>query len=89
MVKKVKRTRSFIIDDVATVSSDMSIREVEQKMREMGISGFVVVDHKRKVIGIVTKRDLPFTPGYEGNVSDIMTQNPVCLPASVSREEAL
>jgi IMP dehydrogenase len=89
MVKKVKRARSFIIEDVATVSPDLSVREVEEKMNRMGISGFVVVDAKKKVLGIVTRRDLPFEQGYPGNVEDIMTKNPVCLPSNVSREQAL
>lgn len=89
MVKKVKRARSFIIDDVATVSPEVTVREIEEKMQRMGISGFVVVDAKKKVLGIVTRRDLPFDPDFEGRASDIMTKNPVCLPANVSREEAL
>jgi IMP dehydrogenase len=89
MVKKVKRARSFIIDDVATVSPNTSIQEVETKMERMGISGFVVVDKKKKVIGIVTKRDLPFDKDSEGTVDKIMTKEPICLPANISREEAL
>ncbi len=89
MVKKVKRARSFIIEDVATVSPDMTIREVMQKMKEKGISGFPVIDAKKKVIGIITSRDIPFDPDFEGTVDQVMTRNPVCLPATVSREEGL
>ncbi len=49
MVKKVKRARSFIIEDVATVSPDLTVKEAEEKMEQMGISGFVVVDaHKER-----------------------------------------
>lgn len=89
MVKRVKRARSFIIDDVATVRPDTSVKEVIQKMEQMEISGFVVVDAKKKVLGIVTKRDIPFDPEANGSVDQIMTKNPICLPANVSREEAL
>jgi IMP dehydrogenase len=89
MVRKVKRTRSYIIEDVATVSPEMSIREVVDKMARMGISGFVVVDPHRKVIGIITRRDLPIDPNFEGKVQDVMTANPICLPSNVSRDEAL
>jgi IMP dehydrogenase len=89
MVKKVKRARSYIIEDVATVTADMKVQDVIQKMQQMGISGFVVVDANRKVIGMVTRRDLPIKPGFDGEVKDIMSVNPVCLPANVSRDEAL
>ncbi len=89
MVKKVKRARSFIIEDVATVHPDMTIREANAKMKEMGISGFPVIDQKQKVVGIVTSRDIPFDPDVEGTIESVMTKNPVCLPANVSREEGL
>ena len=89
MVKKVKRARSFIIDDVATVPPGMSVKDAEAKMKQMGISGLVVVDSKNKVIGIITKRDLPFDPGFDGTVDNVMTKDPICLPSTVSREDAL
>ncbi len=89
MIAKVKRSHSFIIEDVAYVSPSMTIHDLEQKMQQKGISGFPVVDSHKKVIGIVTTRDIPFTPDAEGTVADIMTKNPVCLPTNVSREEAL
>lgn len=89
MVKKVKKARSFIIEDVATVRPDMTIREVYQKMKDKGISGFPVIDNKQKVVGIITSRDIPFNPDTEGIVENVMTKNPVCLPSNVSREEGL
>ncbi|TFH27209.1 MAG: CBS domain-containing protein [Promethearchaeota archaeon] len=89
MVKKVKRARSFIIEDVATVNPDMTIREVYAKMKEKGISGFPVINQQLKVVGIVTSRDIPFDPDVEGTIDTVMTKNPVCLPANVSREEGL
>ena len=41
MVKQVKRARSFIIEDVATVTPEMTIAQVRSQMVELGISGFV------------------------------------------------
>jgi len=89
MVKKVKRARNFIIEDVATVSPGMTIKEVRLMMKNRGISGFPVIDSKNKVIGIITQRDIPFDSAYDGIVGDVMTNNPICLPANVSREEGL
>lgn len=89
MVKKVKRARNFIIEDVATVSPGMTIKEVRVMMKNRGISGFPVLDSKNKVIGIITQRDIPFETEYDGKVGDVMTKDPICLPANVSREEGL
>jgi len=89
MVKKVKRARNFIIEDVATVSPDMTILDVRRLMRQKGISGFPVIDSDRKVLGIITQRDLPFDETKVGAVSDIMTKDPVCLPPDVSREHGV
>ncbi len=88
MVKKVKRARNYIIEDVYTVSPDTTILKLTNLMRLKGISGFPVVDENRKVLGIVTERDIPFE-SLDGVVSDIMTKNPDCLPPDISREDAL
>jgi len=89
MVEKVKRARSFIIENVATVKPDDSIDFVRRKMKELNISGLVVVDDSNKVIGICTARDLPFDKNVKGYVRDIMTKDPVCAQVGISQEEAL
>ena len=89
MVKRVKRARNFIIEDVATVSPNMTIREVQILMKQKGISGFPVVDGDRKVLGIITQRDIPFKDDFEETVESVMTKNPTCLPPNITREEGL
>ena len=90
MVKKVKRARSFIIENVATVSPDLTVKEAEEKMEQMGISGFVVVDAHKKGFGHCLPEGIcPFEAGFPGTVEDIMTKDPVCLPSNISHEEAL
>lgn len=88
MVKKVKRARNFIIQDVYTVLPDTPIATLSHLMRNKGISGFPVIDEQRHVLGIVTERDLPFE-SLIGQVKDIMTKDPVCLPPEITREDAL
>ncbi|GAB4321556.1 MAG: IMP dehydrogenase [Promethearchaeota archaeon] len=89
MVTKVKRARSFVIDDVATIGPDQTIRDAIAEMDAHGISGLVVVDDEGTVLGIVTKRDLPFDETAKGLVKDIMTPSPVCEREGISREGAL
>ena len=88
MVKRVKRARSFIVDDVATISPNDTIEFLKQKKIMLRVSGFVVVDDNNKVVGICTARDMPFDDNFKGLVKDIMTKDPICGNQALSREEA-
>jgi IMP dehydrogenase len=91
MCKKVKRARSFVITDVATINIDASVREAKHHMEEKGISGLVVIDSENKARGIFTKRDIPYSESdiREGKVRDYMTRDLISIQPGVSREEAL
>jgi len=71
-VRMVKKFESGMVRNPITVSSNMSIREVIELTRAMGISGVPVVDGKRTV-GIVTHRDLRFETQLDAPVSNVMT----------------
>ena len=71
-VLQVKKFESGIVRDPITVSPDMTIREVMELTRSLGISGVPVVDG-RKTIGIVTHRDLRFETKLDAPVSTVMT----------------
>ena len=71
-VRKVKRYESGVIKDPITVSPDTTIGEVMDLTAAQGISGVPVVDGK-KLVGIVTARDLRFETRRDQPVSSIMT----------------
>ena len=71
-VLKVKKFESGIVRDPITVSPEMSIREVIDLTKAMGISGVPVVEGK-ETIGIVTHRDLRFETQLDAPVSTVMT----------------
>ncbi|NOX68728.1 MAG: IMP dehydrogenase [Gammaproteobacteria bacterium] len=71
-VLKVKKFESGIVKDPITVSPDMTIREVIELTRTLGISGVPVVKGK-ETIGIVTHRDLRFETNLGAPVSTVMT----------------
>jgi IMP dehydrogenase len=71
-VHTVKKFESGIVRDPITVSPDMTIREVLDLTRAMGISGVPVVSQKQTV-GIVTGRDLRFETQLDAPVSTVMT----------------
>jgi IMP dehydrogenase len=91
MAKSVKRARSFIISDVATISPDAKVVEAKYMMEQKGISGLVVVENNNKVAGIFTKRDIPYREKEvkEGLVRDYMTEDVISIELGASRSEAL
>ncbi len=72
-IAKVKRFESGVVKDPITVPPTMSVREVLALTRQHKISGLPVVDGK-KVVGIVTNRDLRFETNLDQPVAKIMTQ---------------
>ena len=71
-VAKVKRFESGILRDPITVTPDMTIGQIVELAHDAGVSGFPVVSNK-KVIGIITSRDLRFEEDMAAKVIDKMT----------------
>ncbi len=71
-VARVKKFESGVIRDPITVTPDMTIRQVIDLTHARGISGVPVVKG-RKVVGIVTHRDLRFEEKLDAPVSSVMT----------------
>lgn len=71
-VRKVKRYETAIVRDPVTVTSDTKILDLLKKARELGFSGFPVVDDG-ELVGIVTGRDLRVRPNDGDTVAAIMT----------------
>lgn len=71
-VSKVKRFESGVVRDPITIPPDMKIRDVIALSAQHGISGFPVVEG-RKVVGIITNRDLRFEEDLDAEVRAKMT----------------
>ena len=71
-VARVKKYESGVIRDPITVPPEMTISQVIELTRARGISGVPVVKGK-KVVGIVTHRDLRFEEKLDAPVSSVMT----------------
>ena len=71
-VQRVKKFESGIVRKPITVTPEMTIREVIELTRAMGISGVPVVRGK-ETVGIVTGRDLRFETRMDMPVSEVMT----------------
>ena len=72
-VRKVKRHETAIVHDPVTVTPDMKIFNLLKRADELGFSGFPVLDSDQQLVGIVTGRDLRYTPNAGDTVAAIMT----------------
>jgi len=89
-VRKVKKFESGIVKDPITVSPQTSVREVLEITEKNNISGLPVVDGK-KLVGIVTHRDVRFETNLSQPVQNIMTpkERLVTVQEGAEREEIL
>ena len=89
-VGRVKKFESGLIKDPITVPPTMTIREVLDLTHSRGISGVPVVLGK-KVVGIVTHRDLRFEEKLDAPVSSVMTpkERLITVRETTPKEEVL
>jgi IMP dehydrogenase len=87
-VAGVKRYLNWIIDSPVTVPEDLNVSEVKEIAKRNGVSGLPVIDKDRKVIGIVTSRDLRFCNDDSLPVINIMKKDPVILKGKPTTTEA-
>jgi len=74
-VRKVKRAENIMILDPITIMEDGTIADALMLMQEYKIGGIPVVDNNKKLIGIVTNRDLRFETSLAKPVSKVMTRD--------------
>jgi len=89
-VDRVKRSESGMILDPITLPPDRPIREAMHLMTRFKISGVPIVDAERRLVGIITNRDLQFEDNLERPIHEVMTSKGlVTAPVGTTLEEAV
>ena len=90
-VEKVKKSESGMIYDPVVVTPDAPIKKVLKLMEEFKISGIPIVEGpKKKLVGIVTNRDLRFETNFEKPVKEVMTrENLITAKPGITLDEAV
>src|SRR5512146_1215281 len=87
-VDKVKRSESGMIVDPITMSPDEKIADALEVMRRYRISGVPITKNKR-LVGILTNRDLRFETRTDIPISKVMTkENLITVPVGTTLEQA-
>ncbi len=88
-VDRVKRSESGVIVDPFYLSPDNLISEAEALMSKYRISGVPIVNKDKKLVGILTNRDLRFVKNYNRPIAEVMTDKGlVTAPVGTTVEEA-
>ena len=84
-----KRAENGMIYDPVTITRGSTVREALAIMKEFHIGGIPVVDENKKLVGIVTNRDLRFERNLDSLVDDVMTkENLVTTSQSTDLQQA-
>ncbi|MBI4364291.1 MAG: IMP dehydrogenase [Candidatus Latescibacteria bacterium] len=87
-VDRVKRSESGMIVNPITLPPDVPISRALELMEKFRISGVPITEGKR-LVGILTNRDLRFVRGTDLKVKDVMThENLITAPVGTTLEEA-
>lgn len=88
-VHAVKRAENGMITDPVTIQAEATVADALAMMEEYHIGGIPVVDTDRKLVGIVTNRDLRFETDSSRPIAEVMTrENLVTTSQSTDLEEA-
>nr|WP_293301769.1 IMP dehydrogenase [Allomuricauda sp.] len=88
-VRKVKRAESGMIMDPVTLPLNSKVRDAKANMKEHSIGGIPIVDDNKKLIGIVTNRDLRFEKNNDRPIGEVMTsENLVTVGEGTSLQQA-
>jgi len=88
-VDRVKRSESGMIKKPITLTKDKKLKDAMNLMAKFHISGIPIVDDDKKLIGIITNRDLRFNPDPNSAIKDTMTTGELTtVPIGTTLEEA-
>src|SRR5690606_9416102 len=88
-VRRVKKFESGMVVNPVTIRPLAPLAEALQLMQQYGISGIPVVEpESRKLVGILTHRDVRFANDPKQPVAELMTQRVVTVQEGVAHDEA-
>ena len=88
-IRKVKRSESGMIMDPVVLYEDSKVGDAKKSMLQNKIGGIPIVDSKRKLLGIVTNRDLRFENNKSRPIKEVMTvKNLITVDKGTSLKDA-
>ncbi len=87
-VDKVKRSENGVITDPFSLSPEHTLRDADELMGKFRISGVPITEGK-KLVGIITNRDLKFETDFSKKIKESMTsENLITAKEGITLDEA-
>ena len=74
-VERVKRSENGVITDPFYLAADNTVAEADALMAKYRISGVPICDENKKLVGIITNRDMRFLTDYNMLIGEVMTKD--------------
>jgi IMP dehydrogenase len=88
-VDRVKRSESGVITNPFYLHPGHQVHDAEALMAKYRISGVPIVDKEKRLVGIITNRDMRFIHNYSTPISEVMTkENLVTASVGTTMKEA-
>ncbi len=88
-VERVKRSENGVIVNPFYLSPDNYVYEADELMGKYKISGVPICDENKRLIGIITNRDMRFLDNHQMLIKDVMTkENLITAPVGTTLSEA-
>lgn len=86
-VEKVKRSEYWVVTEPITITRETTIAEINDLKEKYNISSFPVIDDK-KLVGIITNRDILFEKDLNRKAEEIMTKDLITTNKMLEFDEA-
>ena len=88
-VDKVKRSENGVIVNPFSLTEDHIVADADELMGKYKISGVPIVDEDKKLVGIITNRDMRFMTDFSAKISEVMTkENLITAPVGTTLAQA-
>ena len=73
-IEQVKRAQGYMVEQPYTIADSATVAQTRQMMQRHDVGGLVVTNPSKKLVGLVTQRDLLLAPDAKASVTTVMTQ---------------
>lgn len=88
-VERVKRSENGVIVNPFSLKADNYVYEADELMAKYKISGVPICDDNRRLVGIITNRDIRFLSDHSMRIDEVMTKDHlVTAPEGTTLEQA-